>query len=154
MNTGKIIALLVTAVFILSSGAGYVYAGGKEEECGKAFKARMEERIEKIYKEINVTAEQRKKLEENKNKIHEDAKALHDRIKAKRDVIRAELQKTELNMAKITQTNNELKVLEVMMMDQRLAGILAVRKILSPEQFRKFSQKLEEGGKHFKEKQD
>ena len=56
-------------------------------------------------------------------------------IKEKREEIRNELQRDELNIGKIAQINNELKILSAQMLDRKLEGILEVRKILTPAMF-------------------
>jgi Spy/CpxP family protein refolding chaperone len=58
--------------------------------------------------------------------------------------LRQELEKSELNMQVIYQTNNELKQLQTQMLDNRLERILEVRKILTPGQFKKFEDKMNE----------
>ena len=91
-------------------------------------------------------------LDENKSKHREGMKAFFNAIKGTRDSMRRELQKEKLDMAKINQINDEMKKLEAQMSDRRLEGILEVRKILSPEQFKKFTEKMGDGPEHFKGK--
>ncbi len=62
----------------------------------------------------------------------------HKSLKAKQDAMRNELQKEELNMENVYKIHNELKDLLIQKADHRLEGILAVRKILTAEQFRIF----------------
>ena len=59
-----------------------------------------------------------------------------------------------LNIGKITQINNELKILSAQMLDRKLEGILEVRKILTPEQFKKFMTKTEGWHERFGRKRD
>ncbi|MDD5136002.1 MAG: Spy/CpxP family protein refolding chaperone [Candidatus Omnitrophica bacterium] len=148
MKIKKVITLLVITAFVLSSGIGYVYAGDKCTECGKNAKGNVGVRQEKLYKALNLTDEQKKMLEENKTKNTEQMKATFDQIKEKKNAMREELQKATLDMGKITQINNDLKKLESDMLDQRLQSILGVRHILSPEQFKKFSEKMKEHKGH------
>ena len=66
--------------------------------------------------------------------------------------LRQELEKSQLNMQLVYQINNELKLLEAQILDNRLERILEVRKILTPEQFKKFEDKMNERMEHFKNK--
>ena len=75
---------------------------------------------------------------------------LFKEIKEKRAAISQELQKDELNMGKITQLNNEIKISEAQALDHKLEGMLEVRKILTPEQFKKFMAKMGEWRGHYK----
>ena len=132
IKTKRTIVSMLAAVALLSSAA---YAS-PDKNSGE----RKEARHEHFYKELNLTDEQKKALEENKNKNREQMKALFEGMREKRTLIRQELQKDQLDMGKINQTQNELKALQSQMLDNRLAGILEVRKILTPEQFKKFSE--------------
>ena len=116
----------------------------------KSFSENPEARHEQLYKDLNVTEGQKKLLEENKSKHREQMKAMFNDIKEKRALVRQELQKDQLNMEKIRQINGELKSLQAQMLDYRLERILEVRKILTPEQFKKFISKIESRPGHFK----
>ncbi len=151
----KIIALLIVAALALSSPAilpASSYDNGSKEEKGHSGK--VETRRQELYKDLNLTPAQKKLLEENKKARRETMKALFSQTQEKRTAIRQELQKDELNIGKITQVNNELKILDAQMLDHKLEGILEVRKILTPEQFKKFMTKMEERQGQFKEKRD
>lgn len=138
MNTKrcKIIALLIVMALVLSSPAISFAAS-----------------YDKVA-DLNLTDTQKKALEENKKARREAMKTLFNDMKEKRAAMREELQRDELNIGKITQINNELKILSAQMLDHRLEGILEVRKILTPEQFRKFMAKTEGRQERFKEKRD
>ncbi len=96
-----------------------------------------------MYKDLNLAEEQKKLLEENRKSHKEEARALFKDMRQKRDALRQELEKGALNMDNINQINNELKKLQAEMLDHRLAGVLEVRKILTPEQFKKFMARTE-----------
>ena len=157
MDTRKMknIALVVIASLIISLPV--IYAAPPDDEgCppGKSAWDKKGPGPHDIFKDLNLTGEQKKMLEDNKNKHGEERKALFNAMKEKMAAMRLELQKEKLDMAKINQINDEIKNLEAQMTDHRLKGILEVRRILSPEQFKKFTEKMEEGPKHFKEKRD
>ena len=107
-----------------------------------------------VFKDLNLTEEQKKLLEDNKAKNRSEMKAAFDEMKKKRDEMRQELQKEKLDMGKVTQITNDIKKLESEMSDRRLQSILEVRRILSPEQFKKFMSKMEERKEHFKPRKD
>ena len=134
IKTRRTIISMLAAVALLSSVA---YAS-PDKDSGEKKGAKHEH----FYKELNLTDDQKKALEENKNKNREQMKALFEGMREKRTLIRQELQKDQLDMEKINQTQNELKALQSQMLDNRLTGILEVRKILTPEQFKKFSTKM------------
>jgi Spy/CpxP family protein refolding chaperone len=144
------VALLIMGTMILGVPGAYAARPDSDPAQEKGFKDKRDAKIEELYKELNLTADQRTQLEENKAKNREQMKALFQAMGEKGDALREELQKETLNMEKITQLNNELKVLEGQMLDHRLGGILEVRKILSPEQFKQFMAQMDKKRDHFK----
>jgi Spy/CpxP family protein refolding chaperone len=105
---------------------------------------------QEMYKDLGITDEQKKLLEANQTKHREQTKALYAQMRQKGTLLQQELEKKELNMQVITQTNNEIKQIQAQMLDDRLESILEVRKILTPEQFKKFEDKINERMEHFK----
>lgn len=134
--------MIVTAALL--SGVGYAFPPEDGSALSKVSAEKKDAKRQKFYKELNLTDEQKKLLKENKNKNREQMKILFEGIKEKKALIREEVQKDELNMEKINQLQNELKALQTQMIDHRLEGILEVRKILTPEQFKKFLTKMED----------
>lgn len=95
-----------------------------------------------IFKELNLTAEQKKLLDENKAGHREAAKGLFEETKKYRDALSQEIEKPAVDMNKINQIQSQLKALQGKMADERLSSILEVKKILTPEQFAKFSSSM------------
>lgn len=150
METRKnsIIAILVVIVVVLS--AALVYSNfktpGRSRAAKRLFTERMEGKRAKhqpFYADMNLTAEQKRLLEENKTQHKEKARVLSKQIHSNMLLIRQELQKDDLNTGKIEQIQDKLKKLQIQMLDDRLQSILEVRKILTPEQFREFSARIE-----------
>lgn len=153
MKNVKTIIVSVVSVLMLLSGVSYAQpSGGTDTKQEKAWAEKKEARRQELYKDLNLSDEQKKALEENKSKGREQMKALFTDMRAKREAIRQELQKDTLDMAKIDQINGELKNLQAQLLDHRLEHILAVRKILTPEQFKKFISKMEEKSQEWKGK--
>ncbi len=149
----KIIMILVIAALALSSAVIYA-ADTANMQQDKAVSKKWEAKRQELYKELDLTVDQQKALEENKKKHMGETKTLFGQMKETRSKIRQELQKDTLDMTKLTQLNNELKNLQVQMLDRKLEGILEVRKILTPEQFKKFTEKMEARKGHFKGKHE
>lgn len=145
MKKNKIIMALIFAGLLLSPVFVYAYPhGGGDGRHDKELMKKMDAQAKEIFKDLGLSAEQTKMLEDNKSKHREEMKASFEAMRAKEALLRDELQRESLDIGKITQINNELKDIQLKMTDQKLAGILEVRKILTPEQFRKFNKKIEE----------
>ena len=147
MNKKMRAIILAVGIMILAIPA--VQASPESEPARQErFKDKHRDKREELFKELNLTEEQRQQLEANKTQNRKEMKTLFEGMREKRSRLQQELQADNINMDKVNQINGELKVLQGQMLDHRLAGILAVRKILSPEQFKKFMSKMEERKQH------
>ncbi len=99
---------------------------------------RMDQKINDMYKELNLSEEQKKALEANKTQNKDKMSAIFENIKVCKEEFRKEIIKSELDMAKIDSIQSRLKSAQAELVDARLSSILEVRKILNQEQFSKF----------------
>ncbi len=106
----------------------------RHEEMREKMKAKMQE----VFKQLGLSPEQQEQLQSHRKNHRGQGKEFWENMKAKKDAIKNELQKEELNMENVYKIHNELKDLLIQKADHRLEGILAVRKILTTEQFKKF----------------
>lgn len=142
----KMMSIAAVAALVVMMCTVSVHAGdaGDEDGFSAKWKERMEAKKQEMFKELNLTDEQRSKLEENRKKRKESSSVLWKSMKDLRDAMRQELEKDTLDMARINQIQSQMKEAQAQMMDNRLQGILEVRSILTSEQFRKFSVKMQE----------
>ena len=103
-------------------------------------------RFKKMYSRLNLTGEQRQAMEKNKAEHREKMKADFEKVKALKEELNAELMKPKLDMGKIGSLQKQFKALQGKLADDRLGSVLAVRKILTPEQFAKFVKTMKEHG--------
>jgi Spy/CpxP family protein refolding chaperone len=94
--------------------------------------------IQEIFSQLNLTDDQKKQLEANKQQHRAKMVATRQEMKTDREALRVELMKPQLDMPKITRVHNQIKALQSQMEDDKLSSILAVRAILTPEQYLKF----------------
>lgn len=99
--------------------------------------SKMEGRFEEMNKELGLTKEQAEKLRAHRQSQRQANQALWKEMQSKREALRAELEKNNVDSGKVKALNEELKALHDKMADQRLNGVLEVRKILTAEQFKK-----------------
>ncbi|MCP4252105.1 MAG: periplasmic heavy metal sensor [Candidatus Scalindua sp.] len=125
-----VVMLLSTNVYSQPQGDSFNRSGEMREK----MKAKMQE----VFKQLDLSPEQQEQLQTHRKNHRGQGKEFRKDMKAKREAIRNELQKEELNMENVYKVHNELKDLLIQKADQRLEGILAVRKILTAEQFRTF----------------
>ena len=101
-------------------------------------KAHFEKRIQEIYAQLNLTDEQKQQLDVNKKGHRAKMESARQEFKTDKQALQAEIMKTPLDMSKVNALHNQIKALQAQMEDDRLSSILAVRTILTPEQFTKF----------------
>jgi len=94
-------------------------------------------KFDKQLKELNLTPEQKTKIDAQRAAQREAMEKIHDSIKAKRHELRAEMDKVATDKAKIDAIAADLKNLEGQRIDREINGILQMKEALTPEQFKK-----------------
>ena len=138
------IKLLLSSLIVLSwiviplahANEGKEWKEGRFAHKGKEWR---EKKVEEMYAQLNLTEDQKKSLEENKKKNRGSKKEIFEKLRSNREALNSELMKPELDMNKVNEIQSQLKNLQSQMADERLSSILEVRKILTPEQFKKFN---------------
>ncbi len=99
---------------------------------------------DKIFKELNLTEEQKSKLKQTRKAQHETMKGLRTQMMKKHAELKDTLSKPDVSRASVEPIATELKALQAKIMDCRLDGIFAVKEILTPEQYATFQEKVKE----------
>jgi Spy/CpxP family protein refolding chaperone len=125
------------AIVFLATSMAYAQMQG-------GFKQHNDKQREGILKELNLTPEQQQKLEENRKAQREDMAKLHQAIKEEHAKLQEELKNPGVTRSTVEPLVNEIKSLQAQLIDHRINGIFAVKEILTPEQFVKFNQMMDE----------
>jgi Spy/CpxP family protein refolding chaperone len=144
MKKIKTIIVGLTVVFLMASMV-YAQTQGESRQRGDGQRGR-------IFKELNLTQEQEKKLEENRGVQREELMKLRMAIKEKQTKLQEELKNPALTRATVEPLVSEIKSLQAQLIDHRISGIFAVKEILTPEQFAKFQQMTEKRQENRKER--
>lgn len=91
------------------------------------------ERDKRMEKELDLTAEQVKAMKELKEAHRKDAKALHEEMKKAREEFQNALM-TDATDSELEKKHEKVEELMQKMGKDRFKNMLAIRKILSPEQ--------------------
>lgn len=97
---------------------------------------------------------QKKSLEENRNRSKKQIELLHKQMRDKMELIKREFEKDKFNPSVVRHINEDIKIIQARMMDERISSMLAVRNILTSEQFKKFAVKMGEMGDKFRGRKD
>ena len=105
---------------------------------------KRDEKIQEIYRQLNLNEQQQKQLADNKLSSQTKKSALYKALRLHKENLNRELMRANLDMKKINDIQSKIKILQVEGVDDRLNSILAVRHILTTEQFSQFIKLMEE----------
>lgn len=156
----KISILILAAAMITGPGvtALAVYHGEGEwgdKDPGER-EAKMKEKMNKMFEEIGLSEEQLQQIEAMRRNKTDETKGLHTELREKREALRQILDATETDRAAVDNLVNEIADLQTQKVRDRADHILALKEILTPEQFTQLRAKKEtmwkgkkgEWGKH------
>lgn len=152
----KTTMLMIVALLLLFTSSAYAGEGkgcyGDWGEKGDHKAGKVEEHMASLKEKLNLSDEQYQTLIDQKKKWHEERKATKDKLREKKTALMEELHKPELDMDKINAIQAETKALYSESMDQKLAGMMAMREILTPEQFQSMGEHMRSKMKGHKKK--
>ncbi len=145
-NIIKKVGLAVVVVLFFAQ-AGYAQpardgsrSGGDSEKWGK----KGEVRTERLFKEMNLTEEQKIQLRENRKANHTKMKELRATLREKREALQGNISGTTATPESLRAIANEVKDAQNKLVDLRVEGIIKVQSILTLEQYQQFNKKMEE----------
>ena len=100
-------------------------------------------RSEDFTKTLNLTPEQQAQIKQQRGANKEKVMQLRQQLRAKRSELKEELDKPSVDMNKINSIVAETKTLMAEQLDLRVKGILAMKQVLTPEQFKKLHERRE-----------
>lgn len=140
-----VIGLFITgSVFAWGGHGGY----GKDSKDSPRAKAMKEE----MKKELGITPEQEKLLDAQREACSKEGDTFRKDMKSKKDELKDAISKPGVTRAQVEPIVAELKALEAQKIDRRVNSILAIKAILTPEQFAKLEAMKEKHMKEWKEK--
>jgi Spy/CpxP family protein refolding chaperone len=100
-----------------------------------------EEIFENIIKELNLSPEQQQRIAAQKAKEKEGSAVLREQMKNLRDELGKELEKEVTDKGKVDALVAQMKELTGKRMENKIEGILSLKEILTPEQFKALNEK-------------
>ncbi len=107
--------------------------------CGTAHAA--EKMPKGMFSDLDLSAKQEKQIREYFERQREDEKKDMKKVHSLQTELDNELLKERPDEARINATVGEIKKVQTKLLDKHFDRIFAIRKILTPEQFRKFTEK-------------
>jgi Spy/CpxP family protein refolding chaperone len=131
-------------ILVFSSMAFAQLPEGNRPKMGKGW----DEQFNEVIKELNLTPKQQQAITQQRTQEKAQSQELRQKIKAVRDQITQELNKQTTDTARVNSLVAQLKELTGQRIDHQIKGIIALKKILTPEQFKMLNEKTEQGKMH------
>ena len=109
---------------------------------------KWEEKFNKVIKDLKLSPEQQKAITEQRAQDKANFQALREKTRALRDEIGKELDKADTDPAKVASLMAQMKDIAGERIEQQIKGILAMKKILTAEQFKKLNDEIKPRGEH------
>jgi len=148
MKTTKVMAVTVAVAMVLSAACAYAGEGWG----GQKSEADMKKHFDKMAEDLKLTAEQKAALEKQREETGPKMKAIREKQQVSREQLRDELAKATPDKAKLAAIVEDLKNLTGEQMQMKIDKVLAMKKVLTPEQSAKMKGIMEEKKKEFKGK--
>lgn len=104
---------------------------------------------ENFFKDLNLTPEQKGKVEAQREAQQALSKPVWEQMKVKMQALHEELGKPVSDQAVVNGLIADINTLKGQLFSQRIEGVLALKQVLTPEQFAKAQAKFgEHRGKH------
>lgn len=132
----KIMAVMVAFMFSVPG----LYAGNADGQGPR--QEQKEEMFEKIGAELGLTAKQSEQLKVQRKEKREERKTAGKEMRAKRKELKEELDKKEVDRAKVDTIISEISELQSSKLKEHVESILSIKEILTEEQFQKLRNKM------------
>jgi Spy/CpxP family protein refolding chaperone len=107
-------------------------------------KKAREAMFDTIVKDLALSPEQQQQITDQRHKETEKSQELRQKIKAVRTELSQELDKEVIDRAKVYSLISELKELYGNRLEKKVEGILSLKDILTPAQFRALNEKTKQ----------
>ncbi|MFH1379136.1 MAG: Spy/CpxP family protein refolding chaperone [bacterium] len=110
---------------------------------------------EKFIKKLDLSPEQQEQMKKQREAHRAQRKEINRKMKDLQDQLKTELNKEQVNSARVDGIASEMKGLQSSLVDQRIEAVLSMKNILTPEQYKKMQElkeKKKQGKKDIKGK--
>ena len=142
IRIGRVLAMSLVAAMLCSLPGAYAYEGGdtpKDE-------AKSKQHFKKMTEELKLTPQQQAELTKNREEFVAKSKGAREKMSTARADLKAELDKAAPDTARVKSLIAEMKDLVGQQIQSKVDKIMAMKKVLTPEQFKK----MEESKKDWK----
>ena len=142
--------IAVAAVVAMMGLSAQAYADNTRRS-GRERSTQAGEKRHDFIKELNLTPEQQEQLNAQRQNGKQEMEDIRQQMQAKREELKQELEKPAIDQARIDSIINGMKELMGRQLQNRVAKIVAMKQILTPEQFQQMQTKMQEMKQGWKE---
>lgn len=149
-KTGKILVYTLAAVLILSSSAAYAYHPDDKDGRREEMRKKHEQVMDNLIQELGLSRQQQNEINKQRQEHKAAREGLREKIQARRELLKEELQKDTVDRGKVYTLVDQITQLKGQMYRLKVDGILGMRDILTPEQYKDFKTRMDQKKEEFK----
>ncbi len=149
-----ILAAVVSMVCFISSVSAEPQEVSKQPQATnkQVLKDKKQELADNFAKELGLTAEQQVQIKEQRAQQQKESLAARENLKAKNQELKQELEKSVIDEAKVNSLISQITALRDQQLKSHVGSVIAMKKILTPEQQEKMKSKHQERQKNIEQK--
>ena len=140
----KTMAVLMVMGLMAAGPVAYANSDAEKTEGGKGYK---HGEGKEMFKDLNLTPEQKEKLKAQREAKQAEHKALREQMKTKMQALHDAISKPGTKRADVEGLVQEVNAIKGQMFSQMTDGVFAMKEVLTPEQFAKMQAKQKESWK-------
>ena len=133
--------VVVALLFALPVSHTLCFAEWEKKGCGVEGD-RKHEAMKNVIAELGLTPEQQNQIDAQRKKQRKETEALRIKLQARRAVLQEELNKPSVNRAAVSDLVKKVNTIRGDMFSQRIEGILAMKEILTPDQYDELKERM------------
>jgi len=143
----QVVMAVVAALVLWAVGAW----AGEGMRCGKDDPARFEhaQKMDKIIDELGLSSVQKDEIKKQRADFAAKSKELREKIRSTRSELKNELDKPTADKARLDGLTGDLKTLVGQQIQNRVDSVIAMKQVLTPEQFGKMKNLVEKRKKGY-----
>jgi len=147
----KVLVVFVASVFLVNL---CLYAEAYHPKKGDKGYYEKGGKFEKFCEELGLTKEQEAQLKTQREEFKNKNNALRKKMRVKRRKLRDELEKPDVDRARVDTIIEELNDLNREKIKNRVNKILSMKNVLTPEQFKNLQDKMEKKHHDYRKRHD
>ena len=140
------------ALIVISASAAYAMPMHEGEEGERCEKGARGEKFQAILDKLDLTQEQKDQLKQTRETQKQQKEGLKEDLESARKTLHEELKKYDSDRSVVKSTVARINVLQAQLLEQKTDSFLAMKGVLTPQQFQKMQEIMDEKRQKMKDK--